>query len=48
MVHVVVCRTEGCGNVDVEIPLEVDPEAPPDAYVCGVCGRPITEVRSAG
>ena len=43
---IVVCRTEDCSNGGVEIPLEVDPEAMPDAYVCGVCGVPITETRS--
>lgn len=36
------CHTEGCGNAGESIALDV-----PDtvaAYVCGVCGQPITDV----
>lgn len=34
------CHTPGCGNADIPIQLDVDA----DAYACGVCGEPITDV----
>ena len=39
------CRTPGCGNAGIVIPMEYDDEyGPPGAVQCGVCGQPITEL----
>jgi len=43
---IVTCNTEDCGNREVAIALEVDPDLPPDLYLCGVCGVPITDTRA--
>lgn len=37
------CRTPGCGNYAVPIPV---PEDPGDV-VCGPCGQPITDLTTA-
>jgi hypothetical protein len=49
--HTVTCHTEGCGNADAAIELELgytDPMSgdfyPVDSVVCGVCGEQITDV----
>ena len=49
---IVTCHTPGCLNADVSIDLTFsDPGTGevivPDAYVCGVCGQPITDVTDA-
>lgn len=36
------CHTEDCANAGIPIALDV-PETV-DAYACGVCGQPITDV----
>lgn len=38
-----ICHTAECGNAEAPISLEV-PETV-DAYACGVCGQPITDVQ---
>ena len=41
------CRTDGCGNAGIVIPMEYDDETetgPPGAVQCGVCGQQITEL----
>lgn len=40
----VTCHTEGCANGGIPISLEYDPASPPQAVVCGVCGKPITDI----
>jgi len=43
---IVTCHTEDCGNTGLAIALEIDPDLPPDVYVCGVCGVSISDQRS--
>lgn len=43
--RVLTCHTDGCGNADAPIRLDV-----PDtvtSFVCGVCGQPIDDVADA-
>jgi hypothetical protein len=47
----VTCHTEGCGNADLAIDLDLtthdddgNPSGTADAVACGVCGQPITDI----
>jgi hypothetical protein len=43
--YTLTCHTEGCGNADIPISLDM-PEG--CAAMCGVCGQPITDVTPEG
>lgn len=40
----VTCHTDGCGNEDAPILINV-PDVPAPYVVCGVCGLPITDIK---
>lgn len=40
--RVLTCHTEGCGNADEGISVDVPEDV--GAYSCGVCGQPITDI----
>lgn len=42
--YIVTCRTDGCGNADISIPIAapaVDPH-----FICGVCDATITDINT--
>lgn len=44
MDYTATCRTPGCVNEGVVVPMTyTDEDGPPAAVVCGPCGQPITE-----
>lgn len=46
----VTCHTPGCGNADIGLEMDLDPEMDGvtfhiDRVICGVCGQPIEDIK---